>query len=107
MPLSIAYGYELFVHSDPLNREREGPGLRFIRSAEWGALAGLIGGIVCSPVLLVTGILPKIAGLDTSLAGARGLLIHLAISALIGASYGLLFRNEAASLGLGVAWGRT
>lgn len=95
----------LFVHSDPLNREAEGPGLRFIRSVEWGGLAGLVGGIVSSPVLLVTGILPKIAGLDTSFAGARGLLLHLLISAFIGASYGLLFRNEASSLGLGVAWG--
>jgi hypothetical protein len=95
----------LFVHSDPLNREAEGPGLRFIRSVEWGGLAGLLGGIISSPILLVTGILPKVAGLDTSYAGARGLLIHLVISALIGASYGLLFRNEASSLGLGVAWG--
>ena len=95
----------LFIHSDPLNREAEGPGLRFIRSVEWGGLAGLVGGIVSSPVLLVTGILPKIAGPGTSFAGARGLLIHLAISALIGASYGLLFRDEASSFGLGVAWG--
>jgi len=95
----------LFIHSDPLNREAEGPGLRFIRSVEWGGLAGLVGGIVSSPVLVVTGILPKIAGLATSFAGARGLLIHLVISALIGASYGLLFRDEAASFGLGVAWG--
>jgi hypothetical protein len=95
----------LFVHSDPLNREAEGPGLHLIRSVEWGGLAGLAGGIVSSPVLLVTGILPRIAGLDTSFTGARGLLIHLFISALIGASYGLLFRNEASNLGLGVAWG--
>jgi hypothetical protein len=109
--LGVTYGafdrlwLRLFVHSDPLNREAEGPGLRFIRSVKWGGLAGLAGGIVSSPVLLVTGILPKIAGLDTSYAGARGLLIHLMISVLIGASYGLLFRNEASSLGLGVAWG--
>jgi hypothetical protein len=95
----------LFIHSDPLNREAEGPGLRFIRSVEWGGLAGLVGGIVSSPILLVTGILPKIAGPGTSFAGARGLFIHLAISALIGASYGLLFRDEASSFGLGVAWG--
>jgi hypothetical protein len=95
----------LFIHSDPLNREAEGPGLRFIRSVQWGGLAGLLGGIVSTPVLLVTGILPRIAGLDTSFAGVRGLVIHLAISTLIGASYGLLFRNEASSLGLGVAWG--
>ena len=95
----------LFIQSDPLNREAEGPGLHFIRSVEWGGHAGLAGGIVSSPVLLVTGILPKIAGSGTSFAGARGLLIHLAISALIGASYGLLFRDEASSFGLGVAWG--
>lgn len=30
----------LFIHSDPLNREAEGPGLRFIRSVEWGGFAG-------------------------------------------------------------------
>jgi hypothetical protein len=95
----------LFVESDPLNREADGPGLRFVRSVEWGGLAGLAGGLVSSPVLLVTGILPKIAGLGTSFAGVRGLLIHLLISVFIGASYGLLFRNEGASLGLGIAWG--
>lgn len=95
----------LFIHSDPLNREPEGPGLRIIRSLEWGGLAGLVGGIISSPVLLATGILPKIAGLDTSFSGVRGLLIHLLISTLIGMSYGLLFRGEAPSFGLGVAWG--
>lgn len=95
----------LFIQSDPLNREPEGPGLRVIRSLEWGALAGLVGGLVSSPVLLVTGILPKVAGLDTSFVGVRGLLFHLLISALIGMSYGLLFRGESPSLGHGVAWG--
>jgi hypothetical protein len=95
----------LFIQSDPLNREAEGPGLHFIRSVEWGGFAGLVGGVVSSPVLLVTGILPKIAGIETNYVGVRGILIHLVISALIGASYGLLFRNEASSVGLGVAWG--
>jgi hypothetical protein len=95
----------LFVYSDPLNREPEGPGLRIIRSLEWGGIAGLVGGVVSSPLLLATGILPKIAGLGTSFTGVRGLLIHLLISALIGMSYGLLFRGEAPNFGLGVAWG--
>jgi hypothetical protein len=109
--LGVAYaGFDrfwlrLFIHSDPLNREPEGPGLRLIRSLEWGGAAGLVGGLVSSPVLLATGILPKIAGLDTSFIGARGLLIHLLISVVIGMSYGLLFRGEGASLGLGIAWG--
>ena len=95
----------LFVYSDPLNREPEGPVLRIIRSLEWGGIAGLVGGLVSSPLLLATGILPRIAGLGTSFTGLRGLLIHLLISALIGMSYGLLFRGEAPNFGLGVAWG--
>jgi hypothetical protein len=95
----------LFIQSDPLNREVEGPGLRILRSLEWGALAGLVGGLISSPVMLATGILPKIAGLGSGSSILGGLLIHLFISALIGMSYGLLFRNEASSLGLGVAWG--
>jgi uncharacterized membrane protein YagU involved in acid resistance len=95
----------LFVESDPLNREPEGPGLQVLRSLGWGALAGLAGGLAASPVLLVTGVLPKVAGLDTSFLGAKGFFIHLAVSALIGMSYGILFRNEGSSLSVGVPWG--
>ena len=95
----------LFIQSDPLNREVEGAGVHILRSLSWGALAGLVGGAVASPMLLATGVLPRIAGLDTSFSGVRGILIHLLVSALIGMTYGLLFRNEASSLGLGVAWG--
>ena len=53
-----------------------------------------------SPILLVTGVFPAVAGL-----GLRGFVLHLFISALIGVTYGLLFRNEAATLGHGIAWG--
>jgi len=95
----------LFIQSDPLNREVGGPGVHILRSLGWGAVAGCVGGIIASPVLLATGALPKIAGLDTTFIGFRGLLLHLLVSAAIGMAYGLLFRNEASSLGLGIAWG--
>jgi hypothetical protein len=95
----------LFIQSDPLNREPEGLGLHFLRSIGWGAVAGLIGGLISLPVMAATGVLPKIAGLDSSFGGIRGLLIHLLVSAGIGMSYGLLFRNEASNLGLGMPWG--
>jgi hypothetical protein len=95
----------LFIQSDPLNREVGGVGVHVLRSLGWGAAAGLVGGIVASPVLLATHALPKIVGLDTSLSGTRGLLFHLLVSAAIGMTYGLLFRKEASSLGLGIAWG--
>jgi uncharacterized membrane protein YagU involved in acid resistance len=95
----------LFVQSDPLNREREGPGLHVLRSLGWGALAGLAGGVVASPVLLATGVLSKVAGLETSFYGLKGLAIHLTVSAVIGMTYGVLFRNEGTSLSMGVCWG--
>src|SRR3984893_10575767 len=95
----------LFIQSDPLNREPEGLGLHFLRSIEWGGLAGLVGGLVSIPVLAATGILPKIAGLDTRFGCISGLVIHLLVSVGIGMTYGLLFRNEAPSIELGVPWG--
>lgn len=109
--LGVAYAsldrlwLRLFVQSDPLNREIGGAGVNLLRSLSWGAAAGLFGGIVASPVLLATHALPKIVGLDTTVSGFRGLILHLLVSAAIGMTYGLLFRNEASSLGLGVAWG--
>lgn len=109
--LGIVYAFldrvwvRLFIQSDPLNREPEGLGLHFLRSVQWGALAGLTGGVVSIPVMAATGILPKIAGLDTSFGGFRGILLHLVMSTFIGMTYGLLFRNESPSIGLGVPWG--
>ena len=109
--LGVAYAtldrfwVRLFIQSDPLNREAAGVGVRVLRSLRWGATAGLVGGIVASPVLLATHALPKIVGVDTSLSGFKGLVFHLLVSAAIGMTYGLLFRNEASSLGHGAAWG--
>lgn len=96
---------KLFVQSDPLNREPEGPGLHVLRSLGWGALAGLVGGMVASPVLLATGTLSTVAGLGTTFLGFQGLAIHLAVSTAIGATYGLLFRNEGSNFRVGVPWG--
>ena len=95
----------LFIQSDPLNREPEGLGFHFLRSVEWGGLAGLVGGLVSIPVMEATGILPRIGGLDTSFGGIRGPIIHLLVSSGIGMSYGFLFRDEAPSISLGVPWG--
>jgi len=95
----------LFIQSDPLNREAHGPGLRVLQSLGWGALAGFAGGIVASPIMLKTGVLTKVAGVDTSFTNWHGLLVHLLVSTLIGMTFGLLFRNESSNLGAGVAWG--
>ncbi len=96
---------KLIIESDPLNREAGGPGIHVLRSIAWGGCAGLIGGIVSWPVLLATGVLPRIAGVDTTLSGFHGVVIHLVLSTLIGTTYGVLFRDEAPSFGLGIPWG--
>ena len=109
--LGVAYAtidrlwVKLFIESDPLNREPEGPGIHVLRSLGWGAFAGLVGGLVSSPAMLATDVLPKIAGLDSSFSILRGLLVHLLVSVVIGMTFGLLFRHESSSLGLGVMWG--
>ena len=95
----------LFIQSDPLNREPEGPGLRVFRSLRWGAFAGLVGGLVASPILFATSVLSSVVGLDTHLSGFTGFLVNMLVSSLIGMTYGLLFRHEAPNLGLGVMWG--
>jgi hypothetical protein len=95
----------LLVQSDPLNREPEGPGLHILRSLGWGALAGLAGGVVASPILFAAGVLPKVAFFGAHFLGFKELLFHLAVSALIGITYGLLFRNEGSSLSVGLPWG--
>jgi uncharacterized membrane protein YagU involved in acid resistance len=94
-----------FKNSDPINREPEGIGPRFLYSLKWGAAASLAGGFLFSLVMMAVGFLPKVAGLVGGAAPALGFMVHMLISALIGMSYGLLFRREAPDFGSGVAWG--
>lgn len=109
--LGVAYAtidkiwVRLFIQSDPLNREIESPGLHVLRSLGWGAVAGLVGGLASMPVMIATGVLPKVAGVDTNLIGFRGAFIHLCVSATIGMTYGLLFRDETSTPGHAIAWG--
>ena len=95
----------LFVESDPIRREAEGPGLRTIYSLGWGAAAGLVGGAVSAPIMVATGVISKLAGLESELSLARALALHLLVSAVIGMTYGLLFRQEGLSIGRGISWG--
>ena len=94
-----------FTDSDPINREPEGPGARTMYSLGWGAAASLAGGLLFSLVMLATGALPRVARLVGGTSPLLGFVVHLVISAIIGMSYGLLFRREAPDKGSGVAWG--
>jgi hypothetical protein len=95
----------LFVDSDPLNRRREGPGIRLAVSVGWGLAAGLAGGVVALPYMIQTGVITKLAGLDSGIPLAMGVCLHLPLSAIIGASYGILFRGESSDAVTSSLWG--
>src|ERR687892_742630 len=94
-----------FKESDPINREPEGPGSRVLHSLGYGAVASLVGGLLFTLVTLAIGFLPKVANIVGGSSLILGFTVNMVISALIGMSYGLLFRYEAAAFGSGVAWG--
>jgi len=94
-----------FHDTDPLNREPLGPGARTLQSLLWGAAASMAGGLLFSVVMYVTGALPRVAQIVGGSSVVFGLAVHLVISALIGMSYGLLFRREAFNAGSSIAWG--
>ncbi len=95
----------LFIESDPLNREPEGPGTRSLRALGMGILASLAGGLAFTVVMVETDALPVVASLIGRSSPMAGFVVHMTISAIIGATYGLLFRREAYSYGAGLIWG--
>jgi hypothetical protein len=95
----------LFIDADPLNRKREAPGVHLLLSLAWGSAAGFSGGLAALPLMIHTGVIARLAGLDTGLTLMIGSCLHLAVSTLIGASYGVLFRGETSNVAFGSLWG--
>lgn len=94
-----------FTESDPIRREIEGAGVRFIQSVQWGAAAGLAGGLLYALVLAATRSFDQVAAVVGGASPALGFIVHLSISVLMGASFGILFRREAPNLASAIAWG--
>jgi hypothetical protein len=93
------------TETDPIRREPEGLGATTLRSLGWGAAASVAGGLVFSVVMVEVGFLPTVASLVGGTSPWLGFAVHVAISTLIGMTYGILFRNEAPNFGSGIAWG--
>ena len=95
----------LFYESDPLNREPSDAGVRTLASLARGSIASLAGGFLFSVVMFSTGELPRVAALVGGTSIAVGFVVHMLISVIIGATYGLLFRYEAPNVFASLAWG--
>ncbi|MFC7344763.1 hypothetical protein [Saccharopolyspora griseoalba] len=55
-----------------------------------GAASGLAGGIIFGIMMATTGMLPMVAMLVGSSSAGVGIVVHLAISAILGAGFGLV-----------------
>ena len=86
-------------------RRVESPGGRGLRATAYGALAGILGGLVFTVVMVLVGELPVVAGLVGARSPVVGLVVHLVIAQLIGVSYAVLFRRRSFDLGSGIGWG--
>jgi uncharacterized membrane protein YagU involved in acid resistance len=94
-----------FYEADPINRRPEGPATRTLRSLGWGTLASLAGGLLFGMFMLAIGALPRLAGLMGGSSLPIAFMGHMAVSVLIGMSYGVLFRDQARDWQSGLSWG--
>jgi uncharacterized membrane protein YagU involved in acid resistance len=85
--------------------DEEGMGTEGLRALGRGALAGLVGGVVFTLVMMQIGFLPVAAGLIGSRSLLTGLVVQLVIADVIGMSYGLLFRRQSYDVGSALGWG--
>ena len=109
---AVALAYQLLdtldrvLFSDAPDRfDDEGVGTRSVRAAGRGALAGLVGGMLFTVVMVQIGFLPTVANLIGSASALTGFVVHLVIACLIGISYGLLFRRQSYDVGSALGWG--
>ncbi len=70
-----------------------------------GIVGGLVGGVAFGGMMAMMGMLPMVASLVGSSSPIVGFLVHMGISAMIGASFGILLGSRSHSLGQGATWG--
>jgi uncharacterized membrane protein YagU involved in acid resistance len=85
--------------------DRESAGAQGMRALGRGTLAGLVGGLLFTPIWLHADFFPTVAKIVGGSSTATGILLHLVFAVLIGASYGVLFRRQSFDLGSAIGWG--
>ncbi len=75
------------------------------RNLKNGILGGLAGGAVFGMMMAMMGMLPMIGAMAGYPSALYGMVVHMAISAVIGGQFALLFGNRPNSFGRGVGYG--
>jgi uncharacterized membrane protein YagU involved in acid resistance len=81
------------------------PGTRGLRAVGYGALSGLVGGVIFGFVWGSVDVLPSVARLVGARGAVAGWIVHLVIAQIIGVSYAVLFRGRSFDLASGLGWG--
>ena len=85
--------------------DSEGIGAEGLRALAVGVLAGLVGGMAYTGVMIQIGAFESVAGLARLDSAIAGFFVHLAVATVVGASYGLLFRRQSRDVGSALGWG--
>jgi hypothetical protein len=96
---------QLLFGDDIDQANRVAAGTRGLYAMGRGILAGTVGGLIFSLVMIQIGFLPNVANLVGASTAAAGFGVHLIIAILIGMSYAFLFNRQSFDLGSGLAWG--
>ncbi|MCH8205775.1 MAG: hypothetical protein IH956_02090 [Chloroflexi bacterium] len=87
--------------------DQEGIGTQGLLALARGLVAGFVGGLVFTGIMVKTGALGDVAGLAGMSSPVSGFVVHLVIANIVGASYGLLFRGQSYDIGSALGWGLT
>jgi hypothetical protein len=100
MPLGVALGIWGSLHPQPGQGRLSVP-----RALIVGGLAGVIGGWAFGTWMAQVNVFPLIAGLVHSDSHRVGVMLHVIIAVIVGASFGLLFQQDVRGYGSTMGWG--
>ena len=80
--------------------DQEGIGTQGLLALARGLVAGFVGGLVFTGIMVKTGALGDVAGLAGMSSPVSGFVVHLVLANIVGASYGLLFRGQSYELNI-------
>ncbi|MCM4081134.1 hypothetical protein [Paractinoplanes hotanensis] len=99
-------GLRRTLFADPAERaDEDSLAVRTTRALVRGAVGGVAGGLLFTVIMAQIGYFDTVAQLVGSASTGVGVVVHLLISVVLGASYGLFFRGQSDELAAGIGWG--
>lgn len=93
------------LSDDLSSRADEGLGTQGLRATGRGVVAGVVGGLAFTVVMIQIGFLSTVANLVGGDSSTIGFITHLVIASLIGVIYGFAFIRRSNDAGSAVGWG--